>query len=92
MQTLCGKPLTFGDEDQIKELHKQHAQYEKEEEHRLAKEEGQFKTYSVEISGITITTITVAALSEEDAEDKAISEFDPFNNYDDVEVLCIEEM
>jgi hypothetical protein len=50
MQTLCGRPLTFGDVEQIKEINKQQKEMEPETKLEEAKKAGTLKKFLVTYS------------------------------------------
>ena len=85
--TLCGRPLTFGDTEQIVAI--------KAMRSKAALLEGDNKRYEVTIGYSGQSKITVEAKCETEAEDKAIDmfEFDnpDLDNYDIEDVECLSE-
>lgn len=74
MNTLCGKPLTFGDPDQIAELRRRE---------RAAEEAKKLKKYVVTVEWSGYEEVEVEAHSEEEAKEIANDRVD-FSNLDDV--------
>lgn len=88
MQTLCGKPLTFGDVDQIAEIHRQQKEMEPETRLEEAKKAGTLKSFLVIYSIIEEDSETIEAVDEEHAEQL----WDKRNRYNENEIISIKEV
>lgn len=88
MQTLCGKPLTFGDAEQIAEIHRQQKEMEPETRLEEAKKAGTLKKFLITYSIIEEDEEIVEAVDVDHAEKLWYKR----NRYDENEIISIKEV
>ena len=71
---LCGRPLTYGDAEQIKALKILRRATEKEEERERLREAGELKIFSVTVEATGSYSFDMEGLDEEDAKNQALKE------------------
>ena len=87
MQTLCGKPLTFGDAEQIVEIKKQQKEMEPETRLEEAKEAGTLKRFLVTYSVFDEEIEEIEAIDATHAEQL----WDKRNKFNENEIISIKE-
>lgn len=83
-ELLCGKPLTFGNVDQIMHIKQLRAKERIKEEREAKIKAGELREFEVTLKVEGSHTIKVFALNKNDAEDAACEKFSPWD-VDDLE-------